>query len=544
MTRTGQVILAKNIRLDKSYRNVLDYSEGSMVNLVRGNAVLTGSNFQFLRPDVNVISTSWRYDDCLKGNYLAFQNPNYSNKWFFAFIDSVEYVSDGVTRLHYIIDEWSTWWSYWHQSRCFVVREHVSDDSRGSNTVPEGLETGEYVNDNRHILIDECKYFTNIFKNYSPKGTTHLCICSSYMPTSESEGYNIYGYNQFGMFGGYGYIMCQDVSSARKCLEWLDKQSKKDAVQGIFYMPDWVTVANEYDWPSRGFVVPEAYDSITTVYANVSVPNTIDGYTPKNNKVLCYPYQYLQLTNNAGGVANYKYEDVSGRPSEVTLFMDGTMSISGSIKCYLANYRESTSNYDNGLTGFKFPVCSWASDVFTNWLTQNSVNLALSSASSLIQIAGGIGLSMTGAGSVAGASQIGSGILSIASNLGSIYSHELEPNQVRGNVNSGDVAFSSYNYNIMYSKMHIKAEYAKIIDEYFSEFGYKINRVKLPNFASRTVWNYVQIGSQEIGAINIETTDCTPADSLAIINKILQSGTTIWHDHANIGNYNLDNNIK
>ena len=37
-------------------------------------------------------------------------------------------------------------------------------------------------------------------------------------------------------------------------------------------------------------------------------PTKLDGYTPKNKKLLTYPYCYMLLTNNSGGSAVYKYE--------------------------------------------------------------------------------------------------------------------------------------------------------------------------------------------------------------------------------------------
>ena len=43
----------------------------------------------------------------------------------------------------------------------------------------------------------------------------------------------------------------------------------------------------------------------TTVEKNLT---TIDGYTPKNNKCFCYPYNYMTLNNNSGVKVVLKYE--------------------------------------------------------------------------------------------------------------------------------------------------------------------------------------------------------------------------------------------
>lgn len=68
--------------------------------------------------------------------------------------------------------------------------------------------------------------------------------------------------------------------------------------------------------------------------------------------------------------------------------------------------------------------------------------------------------------------------------------------------------------------------------------GYKINETKIPNITGRTYWNYVEIGSsEEIGHGNL------PNKYLEEINNIFRKGVTIWHNHANIGNYSLNNTI-
>ena len=92
--RNSEIIICKNIKLDKDYKNVLNYTENQMLALCRGNAVATATDYSFIRKEKGYIKTSFSYNDALKCNYLSFQNKDYSNKWFFAFIDDVEYVSD------------------------------------------------------------------------------------------------------------------------------------------------------------------------------------------------------------------------------------------------------------------------------------------------------------------------------------------------------------------------------------------------------------------------------------------------------------------
>ena len=97
--KNSEIIIARNIKLDKEYKNVLSYNESSMLSLVRSNMVASANNYSFIKPGKNQIDVSFSYSDCLKANYMAFQNPYYSNKWFFAFIDKIEYISNKYCKL-------------------------------------------------------------------------------------------------------------------------------------------------------------------------------------------------------------------------------------------------------------------------------------------------------------------------------------------------------------------------------------------------------------------------------------------------------------
>ena len=175
-------------------------------------------------------------------------------------------------------------------------------------------------------------------------------------------------------------------------------------------------------------------------------------------------------------------------------------------------------------------------DVYTNWLTQNGVNIGLNVVSSGLQVASGIGMMATGGGALAGAGNVASGILSIANTLGSIYQHSLIPVSVSGNVNCGDVNFTLGLTNLEFKRMSIKEEYARIIDNYFSMFGYKVNRVKVPNITGRSNWNYVK------------TIDCNfdgdiPQTDLNIIKEMFNNGVTLWHNPSTMYDYSQSNNI-
>ena len=184
-----------------------------------------------------------------------------------------------------------------------------------------------------------------------------------------------------------------------------------------------------------------------------------------------------------------------------------------------------------GLTGAKYPVCSWSSDSYTNWLTQQSVNLRTEQITTAIST---VGLAAIGNPAAAfGAFNL------IQDEMALKQRREFSPVQAKGNLNSGDVTWAmGWNQFVLF-KMSCRYEYAKICDDYLSRFGYKVNEIKTPSLTSRTKFNYIKIGGMdELVSGNI------PANDLEEINRIFRKGVTIFHDYSTFGDYTQTNSIR
>ena len=198
----------------------------------------------------------------------------------------------------------------------------------------------------------------------------------------------------------------------------------------------------------------------------------------------------------------------------------------------------------------KFPTCGWVNDTYTNWLTQQAVNLQVGmTATKMRLISSGISgiekagtalkkKSLSKAGiSLSGAIDEGTSRYEEVGRIaGMMYEHEMTPNTASGNTNGGDVA-TCYKMNKFYFiKMSIRPEYARSIDDFFSMFGYKINRVKTPNITGRANWNYVKTsGCNFTGNI--------PQNDMQLIKDIFNNGITLWHNTSTFLDYTQSNNI-
>lgn len=529
--RTGKVIMAKNIHLDKSYKNVLSYSESQMVTLLTQNAVNSFTNCSFLRPGENAIKLDMSYNSALRCNYIGFQNPDYSNKWFFGFIDEIEYVSDRTVIVRYTIDEFHTWFDYWQPALCFVEREHTNNDTPGNNLIPERLELGEYVGNGTIEPV-----------SYGITGGRIIAMCAPYEPDGTSwESVMVNGIPVSGCLTFY-----TDIMSLAVALRLYATHAQVDTISAVYLVPadiiddDRITEKTSVD--DYKYYVFEGHENVEQKDFHIHGRyNSLNGYTPVNKKLLTAPFQGILLHNNAGtsNFLGYEYFD---DPTDPTIRCQGVMSIGGSIFSFPQNYKGKPANFLEGISCGKLPTLSWSADIYTNWITQNAVNIGMGLAGGMYSLmVGGMGAA---AGSGSAGEAIGSGVNEIANVLGEMYQHSLAPLVSRGNVNQGDVMTAS-GHNLVYAQpMSITAQFAERIDKYFTRFGYQTNMVKIPNQTGRQYWNFVKIApGEDIGHSTSNDYFSVPASSMETINKIYQNGVTIWHDHSNIGNFNLNNAI-
>ena len=480
---------------------------------------IESEKFSYQRKD-SVIRYPAHIDTIIEYNYVMYQNENYSNKWFYAFITDMQYISNGMTAITIKTDVYQTWFNDLTFKASFVEREHVNNDSVGLHTLPEGLETGDYIS---------CKLQPSFYS--TPE--TCFVVATTYQFTQS------YSTLQQKLPMGLYYYGLTDLTGVKDVIKIHDDAGKGDAVNSVFvalksFFSSWSTVSG---------ITGQLSSSVTFEYSQSVTVNTVNylgnDYTPKNNKLKCFPYSFLQVSNHTGQIINYKWENfnmLDVGTTGINFSIQGTITPGGSMKAFPLNYNNILNNHDDNIVIGKLPIGCFANDVYTNWLTQNGVNVGLNLISSGLQIASGIGLMATGAGALAGAGSIASGFMGVANTMGSVYEHSLVPDSVSGNVNTGDINFVLGLTNLEFKRMSIKNEYAKIIDDYFSMYGYKVNTVKIPNLSGRTNWNFVK------------TIDCNivadiPQRDLQEIKDMFNKGVTLWHNPSTFLNYSATNSI-
>lgn len=184
-------------------------------------------------------------------------------------------------------------------------------------------------------------------------------------------------------------------------------------------------------------------------------------------------------------------------------------------------------------------------DMYTNWIARNSVNIGnmtitaddINLGNALITNDLTMGQKMITGNVFDSIDSVWNMFKDYSYALMERRQHRMIPASVEGQLNGADVNVASGKNTFHFYKMSIKYEYAKIIDDFFSMFGYKVNILKVPNITGRQNWNYVKLLNP-----NIEGTEI-PEFELNEYKAQLEAGITFWHNPQTFRDYSQSNNI-
>lgn len=489
-------------------------------------------NITYQRKD-NVIRFPAHIDSIMEYNYVMYQNSNYGDKWFYAFVTGMEYLNDSTTLITIKTDVYQTWMFDITVKRSFVIREHTNNDTIGSNVVPEGIETGEYV-------ITESNPFTylrDVVNTGDDVPNQSVLVVGVTRDPLESTLPKLYGSSLRGTYSGVKYYCLENDTSMNNLLKTFAEKGFIDDVITLFIAPrslalltyNWREVNLGYGAYSILEVDPLAPSQFRTIEMQFNFPTTLNGYTPKNKKLFTKEFSYVYGTNYCGASATYYYEYFRNNICKFRL--RGVLTPGCSIESLPANYQTADNSEYNAATfslpASKLPLCNWNSDQFTNWLAQNGTNRAFSyGLSSATAIAGAaLGSPMT----------ILDGIGGILNNIAEYKTHSFAPNENSGTLNNSDANFASSRC-FGYYCMSVSASMARKIDSVFSAIGYATNEMKIPNVTGRRNWNYVQTK-----AVAIQGT--IPQTDLQEIKNMFDNGVTFWHNPNTFLDYSQNNDI-
>ena len=543
----SQIKLLKNVPLDTTFNHTILFANASAQQsyfMSCAKYSLTTQSYQRVnKGSMRVQVNAENLYDC---NYLMFQNTSFGQKWFYAFITSVEYVNNETSEVTFVIDPMQTYLFDVELKQCFVEREHSSTDVAGDNVLDEPINTGDMVISNIESLFVPVHYAGVIAMADPTTGTPAGGVKNGLFTGVD---YNVYSIDS-----------PQDVDDFKTVLHDLSVNVQNDCVISVFMMP--TVIADPSKVPD-----PAPYEAFVQ---QKSKPTAIDGYTPRNKKLLTFPYNYMVLdTFKDSGI--YRYEWFHG--TYTNWEFEGVTCPNPQVLCVPRGYGALGTqggiqyNYSEGLVLENFPQIAYTIDSYRAYLAQSSVGSTVRGIEEAINANGGSMLPHAPTSDNNVLNKINKAIgtpgkyieqaLSSAfkSTSGSLMdmatgdtgasgwdtfrrtvNSSKHPNKASG-APSGEVMVANRYHGFWLKQMCVSNSNARMIDDFFDMFGYATNRIKIPNRTVRPHWNYVKTN----GCVVMGN---APADDVRAICQIYDNGITFWKNASEVGNYSLNNSLS
>lgn len=526
--------------LESDYRNTLWFpNREAQTAYFLGKTIKTYENFQYIKKN-NTIVVDGEVDLLYNCNYIMYQNNNFTNKWFYAFIDRIEWASNSSVRLYVSTDVIQTWLFDITYYDSYVDRCHSDTDVAGDNIVPEDFSVGNpggyQVAGSTDLAPDGIALFaTSTYAGESRTGSVNSGIYSG--------GQNLVDF----------HIDNPGVGSI------LDSYVKNGTATAVIKLQQY----------------PYKLKNGPMVVSFSKYPSSISGYTPKNNKMLssafvtCFMSMYGQETD---------FNPVFITDSKVNIKVSADQT-SGTISAFVENYSDGSISTISMFASI--PESGWSYNQYKNdynlhsgsnamyvqrsvaQRTADYVSAGTNTAASVLDTAGSIfrtGVSLVGATAVPAL-----GLSRALENIGSTARSFGEANQALTALNSfaggydsisQDLATISENYNapatggmsasngyiatgktvFSYGYKVLPRDIVERCDKFLTVYGYKQSEYRAINLHARASWTYIKTNG-------LNASGNFPDDDMNIIKRAFNNGIFFWVYTATYGNFGQNNAI-
>lgn len=555
--------------------------------------LMNQANFQKIEGK-HYVDVDKNIDELWNVNYMYFRNTAYDDKVFYAFVTNLEYKNRSNTRVYFMLDSLQSFMFEMKFKHSYVVREHAklwnSDGTPVINTIDEGLNYGSDYETLTSVQVkpDSYKWLVIVAKQPIAVGDEYT---SSVIGTPQPLTYYIVPYkdndtvpNVFLEKENIGVTLIKPS----RVLEML--YNAETAVNNVvsIYVTDFIGL-NYTITQSSGTDLITFKSSNNAKYGRVNLGGTLDQLievqnvdrfisknisvsndkyklgnvtaTSKESKLLMYPYTVLVIDDFKGNRQEYKLEYIHGKGLGIR--WKGSLGTSNFNSITVTDYNRSASSTNNIETSNEDALINNSpndvpivTDMLSAYLQGNRNSIQTRKGqidfnAKMNMLGGATGLvGLLAGGGAGGTSTLASGASISVNTLQSMGNANFEIQAIQSKIKDIDNippqiskmgSNTAYDYGNNYNGVYvmlkqIKPEYKQVLEDYFNMFGYKSNRVKVPNLKTRKNWNYVQTkGCNIIGDFNNE--------DLLVIKSAFDNGITLWHND-DIGNYSLDNGVR
>lgn len=524
---TCEAWLIGNVPLDRGNAHQLIFqSQSAQLSYFLGKQVAHMVEAAYIRK-TGQLSFSAEVDNVDSANYLVFKNNDFDGRYYFAYILEMDYTNSNVTNVMFEIDSFQTYMHDIEYYSSFVEYEHSASDELFEHLlVNNNLPTGPTIArmQDGWSEVAETRTLVAVSKKYSPDYKPE-----TYGPETERQ----IGGSIANVFSGNAYYAFNDgqTEAIKELVKSMDEKGWGDAISNI-----WMVPAFTVGGAGSGSLITNLPEQTLTKSVAMNVSD-IDGYVPRNKILFNYPYNYLVVSTQNGQTTELRYELFTGGSCEFLAV--GTPHCPAQVRCTPRNYAGQLMAFDNSVVLSGWPVCTWTNDVYSNYVGQNFNGLMLGGAVDAIKAVAGLGMMVmapAGAMGLMGASLMASGGIGVASDLAGLADKANRPPMSSGQTGTGALNMANNFMTFGFYPMTITAEYAKMIDDWYTCYGYPTMRYKVPNLFSRSNFNYVKTKAIHFGG-------SIPSEHREKISSMFNSGVTLWHNGSTMYRYDLPNEV-
>lgn len=410
----GKIELIRNVDIDISYTHQYYFrNSDQQETFFSGKVFLTLENGTYQRKNINTIQVPYQADEIADCKYLRWQNRNYSTKWYYAFVTSIDYINPGVSQINYVLDVYQTYLFEMQWKQSFVEREHTqrwTTDSQNNqipvvNTEPEGMEYGseylvleekefEQIPDVGWIVFGSTKIGSSGVRNI---GNIPTGIIYTFVPISTNQK-RIITFTSGGRTildaGEALRLFATDTTLVNSLCSVVFYPFLP--IRGITYTESGDTIDLSFDAPITTVTLTGGLTTGNYVFRFTSLVSSVNDFivpvdlrddqpiyggfpSYTESKLLMFPYSFMELTTKRGDSMvvkmEYLVDRTTGNPVRIGAF--GTISSVNKMVYALRNYMSDINGYNmmNGLADSSNSNLPITDDYTASYMQANSNSL-------------------------------------------------------------------------------------------------------------------------------------------------------------------------
>lgn len=527
-------------------KNVQSYnSRAEQISTIQGLLSNKYEHINIIRRDSDLILKGVN-ENLTQCNYLMYQNKDISDKWYFAFIDNVQYNSLNSVIISHTIDVWQTYQFDITYYKNLILRAHVakSSDTVGRWLAPEPISVAPEFERKHNVFNDlswtpqyvlhSTSVFNNTTKKYEYKGNGTGATLSAEYGIFVNDDDDVQR-----VVKNYGKLSAAEALKSNdddKYSNWIsdlltgqtiDKavklisttsisqlQDHRNELIGLYAIPAWVhDGTNKY-----------ATNNIKKKEVTTTLPTTTlaCGYAPRNKKMLSSLCKAYLFYNENGFKLPLKPELFT---SDTPVFtVKATELSTNAFLLQIDSYADYTA---------KTNKISYRCENRLGYDANTGLDKVLNTLTSAVGVVNAVGsvASQTFAGNVGGAVQ--GAVSSVQQSINMI--DALGQRGVNTGASGDIMSITEKRAMPVFADVSPTEAQCRYIDDYLDVYGYAINEIgKISTYMkNRSNWNYIQVAN-----CNIKVS--APNDDVNTLKQMFESGVTIWH--KSFGDYDQNNN--